>query len=226
MGNGDYLDIMTGVDEVLRTSPVDSERMALIGYSYGGEMAGFVEGETARFKAIVSGAPVIDQFSEYGTESGSCGDHWYTGQAWRHFESAWRQSPLAYAEHAKTPFMLLEEQSDTTDPEGQSKEMYRALRQEKVPVQLLLFPREDHGALRGNSAGRLSSEPWAGVIAREHMINLSPMRSPATWNRTSRRSSANWNSTTKAPRNHVSWLGVRSVGWLLPKTVGERKRHP
>jgi dipeptidyl aminopeptidase/acylaminoacyl peptidase len=29
MGNGDYLDIMTGVDEVLRTSPVDSERMAL-----------------------------------------------------------------------------------------------------------------------------------------------------------------------------------------------------
>jgi poly(3-hydroxybutyrate) depolymerase len=59
MGNGDYLDIMTGVDEVLRTSPVDSERMALIGYSYGGEMAGFVEGKTTRFKAIVSGAPVI-----------------------------------------------------------------------------------------------------------------------------------------------------------------------
>jgi dipeptidyl aminopeptidase/acylaminoacyl peptidase len=80
MGNGDYLDVMTGVDEVLRTSPVDSERMALIGYSYGGEMAGFVEGETARFKAIVSGAPVTDQFSEYGTESGSCGNRWYTGQ--------------------------------------------------------------------------------------------------------------------------------------------------
>ena len=38
--------------------------MALIGYSYGGEMAGFVEGKTTRFKAIVSGAPVIDQFSD------------------------------------------------------------------------------------------------------------------------------------------------------------------
>jgi dipeptidyl aminopeptidase/acylaminoacyl peptidase len=172
MGNGDYLDIMAGVDEVLRTSPVDPDRMALIGYSYGGEMAGFVEGKTTRFKAIVSGAPVIDQFSEYGTESGSYGDRWYTGQPWRHFESAWRQSPLAYAEHAKTPFMLLQGQSDTTDPEGQSKEMYRALRQEGVPVQLLLFPREDHGALGGNFAGRPSTEPWAGVIAREHMINF------------------------------------------------------
>jgi dipeptidyl aminopeptidase/acylaminoacyl peptidase len=172
MGNGDYLDIMAGIDEVIGTCPVDPDRMALIGYSYGGEMAGFVEGKTTRFKAIVSGAPVIDQFSEYGTESGSYGDRWYTGQPWRHFESAWRQSPLAYAEHAKTPFLLLQGQSDTTDPEGQSKEMYRALRQEGVPVQLLLFPREDHGALGGNFAGRPSTEPWAGVIAREHMISF------------------------------------------------------
>jgi dipeptidyl aminopeptidase/acylaminoacyl peptidase len=73
MGNGNYLDMMIGIDDVLRTSPVDPERMALIGYSYGGEMAGFVEGKTTRFKAIVSGAPVINQFSEYGTESGSYG---------------------------------------------------------------------------------------------------------------------------------------------------------
>jgi dipeptidyl aminopeptidase/acylaminoacyl peptidase len=163
---------MAGVDEVIKTEPVDPSRMALIGYSYGGEMAGFVEGKTDRFKAIVSGAPVIDQFSEYGTESGSFGDRWFTGQPWMHFESAWRQSPLAYAGHAKTPFMLLQGQSDTTDPEGQSKEMYRALRQEGVPVQLLLFPREDHGALGGNFAGRPSTEPWAGVIARQHMIDF------------------------------------------------------
>jgi dipeptidyl aminopeptidase/acylaminoacyl peptidase len=172
MGNGDYLDIMAGVDEVIKTAPVDEKKMALIGYSYGGEMAGFVEGKTDRFKAIISGAPVIDQFSEYGTESGSYGDRWYTGQPWRHFESAWRQSPLAYAEHAKTPFMLLQGQSDTTDPEGQSREMYRALRQEGVPVQLLLFPREDHGALGGNFSGQPSLEPWAGEIARDHMIKF------------------------------------------------------
>ncbi len=115
---------------------------------------------------------MIDQFSEYGTESGSYGDRWYTGQPWRHFESAWRQSPLAYAEHAKTPFLLLQGQSDTTDPEGQSREYYRALRQEGVPVQLLLFPREDHGALGANFAGLPSTEPWAGIIAREHMVKF------------------------------------------------------
>jgi dipeptidyl aminopeptidase/acylaminoacyl peptidase len=172
MGNGDYLDIMAGIDEVLHTEPIDGDRMALIGYSYGGEMAGFVEGKTTRFKAIVSGAPVIDQFSEYGTESDSYGDRWFTGEPWKHFESAWRQSPLAYAEHAKTPFLLLQGETDTTDPDGQSKEMYRALRQEGVPVQMLLFPREDHGALGGNFAGAPSTEPWHGVIARDHMIHF------------------------------------------------------
>ncbi len=172
MGNGDYLDIMMGVDEAIRTAAIDPDRLALIGYSYGGEMAGFVEGKTARFKAIVSGAPVIDQFSEYGTESGSFDDRWYTGQPWRNFESAWRQSPLAYAQHARTPFLLLQGQTDTTDPEGQSQEMYRALRQEGAPVQMLLFPREDHGALGGNFAGRPSLEPWHGVIAREHMLKF------------------------------------------------------
>ncbi|HWZ50732.1 MAG TPA: alpha/beta fold hydrolase [Granulicella sp.] len=172
MGNGDYLDIMAGVDEALRSAPIDPDRLALIGYSYGGEMAGFVEGKTTRFKAIVSGAPVIDQFSEYGTESDSFGDRWFTGMPWSHFESAWRQSPLAYAEHAKTPFLLLQGQADTTDPEGQSQEMYRALRQQNVPVQMLLFPREDHAALGSNFSGTPSTEPWHGVIARNHMLHF------------------------------------------------------
>ena len=172
LGNGDYLDIMAGVDEVIKTAPIDSTRMALIGYSYGGEMAGFVEGKTDRFKAIVSGAPVIDQFSEYGTENDSFGDRWFTGQPWLHFESAWRQSPLAYAGHAKTPFLLLQGETDPVDPEGQSEEMYRALRQEGVPVHLLLFPREDHATLGGNFAGRPNREPWAGVIARQHMLDF------------------------------------------------------
>lgn len=172
MGNGDYLDIMAGVDEVLHTKPIDPSRTALIGYSYGGEMAAFVAGKTTRFKALVCGAPVIDQFSEYGTEASSYGDRWFTGEPWRHFEDSWRQSPLAYAEHAKTPFLLLQGQADTTDPEGQSKEMYRALRQEGVPVQMVLFPREDHGALGGNFSGQPSTEPWHGVIARDHMLRF------------------------------------------------------
>jgi dipeptidyl aminopeptidase/acylaminoacyl peptidase len=172
LGGGDYQDVMAGVDAVLAKYPLDPARMALIGYSYGGEMAGFVEGKTDRFKAIVSGAPVIDQFSEYGTERGSWYDRWYFGKPWEHVEDAWRQSPLAGAATAKTPFLLIQGESDSTDPLGQAQEMYRALRQEGVQVELVTYPREDHGPLAGGAYGRPSPEPWHGYDVRQRMIEF------------------------------------------------------
>jgi dipeptidyl aminopeptidase/acylaminoacyl peptidase len=170
LGGGDYRDIMAGVDAVLKTEPIDSNRMALIGYSYGGEMAAFVEGKTTRFKAIISGAPVIDQHSEYGTEDSSWYDRWYFGKPWEHPEDAWRQSPLASAGKARTPFLLLQGESDTTDPLGQSKEMYRALRQAGVPVDLVTYPRDNHGPLAMAIYGYPVPEPWHGFDARRRII--------------------------------------------------------
>jgi dipeptidyl aminopeptidase/acylaminoacyl peptidase len=172
LGGGDYQDIMAGVDYVLSKYPLDSTKMALMGYSYGGEMAGFVEGKTDRFKAIISGAPVIDQFSEYGTERGSWYDRWYFGKPWEHMADAWRQSPLSGAAHAKTPFLLIQGESDGTDPLGQSQEMYRALRQEGVPVELVSYPREDHGPLAIGIFGRPSPEPWHGYDGRQRIIEF------------------------------------------------------
>jgi dipeptidyl aminopeptidase/acylaminoacyl peptidase len=172
LGGGDYQDVMAGVDYTLANYPIDSNRLALMGYSYGGEMAAFVEGKTDRFKAIVCGAPVIDQFSEYGTEKGSWYDRWYYGRPWEHMQDAWRQSPLAGAAHAKTPFLILQGQSDVTDPLGQAQEMYRALRQEGVPVELVTYPREGHGPLVGGMLGRPSPEPWHGFDARQRIVQF------------------------------------------------------
>ena len=172
LGGGDYRDIMAGVDAVLKQFPIDPGRLALIGYSYGGEMAGFVEGKTNRFKAIVSGAPVVDQFSEYGTEGDSWYDRWYFGKPWEHMADAWRQSPLSGAAHASTPFLLLQGEGDTTDPLGQSQEMYRALRQMGVPVEMVQYPRDNHGPLAIGLLGRPSMEPWHGFDARQRMVRF------------------------------------------------------
>ncbi|MGH7670159.1 MAG: alpha/beta hydrolase family protein, partial [Gemmatimonadaceae bacterium] len=59
---------------------------------------------------------------------------------------------------------------DVTDPLGQSQEMYRALRQEGVPVKLVTFPRESHGGLGGGIAGGPSREPWHGFEARQQIV--------------------------------------------------------
>ena len=172
LGGGDYRDIMAGVDYVVKTEPVDADKMALMGYSYGGEMAGFVEGKTTRFKAIISGAPVIDQYSEYGTESGSWYDRWYFGKPWEHPADTWRQSPLANAGKAKTPFLLLQGESDTTDPLGQAQEMYRSLRQMGVPVELVTYPRDNHGPLARALYGAPVPEPWHGYDARRRVVDF------------------------------------------------------
>jgi dipeptidyl aminopeptidase/acylaminoacyl peptidase len=172
LGGGDYRDIMAGVDFVVKTEPIDAEKMGLMGYSYGGEMAGFVEVKTTRFKGIVSMAPVIDQNSEYGTERGSWYDQWYFGKPWLHEADAWRQSPLSGAEKAKTPFLLIQGQEDTTDPLGQSLEMYHALRQMGVRVDLVTYPRVDHGPLGGAIFGSPSPEPWHGFDARRRIVEF------------------------------------------------------
>ena len=172
LGGGDYTDIMTGVDAVIAGYPVDPARMALIGYSYGGEMAGFVEGRTDRFKALVSGAPVIDQFSEYGTEDSSFYDRWYYGKPWEHFADAWRQSPLARVGHAKTPMLLIQGEDDPTDPLGQSLEMRRAMLQVGAPVVMVSYPRETHATLGAAYSGGVTREPWHGVDVRRRMIQF------------------------------------------------------
>jgi dipeptidyl aminopeptidase/acylaminoacyl peptidase len=172
LGGRDLKDIMAGVDAVIAAYPIDPDRLALMGYSYGGEMAAFVEGKTNRFKAIVSAAPVIDQQSEYGTEDESWYDRWFYGKPWEHSEDAWRQSPLAYVKHAKTPFMLIQGEGDTIDPLGQSLEMYRALRQQGVAVQLLQYPRDNHGPLGTSMYGFPSTEPWHGFDARRRLVQF------------------------------------------------------
>jgi dipeptidyl aminopeptidase/acylaminoacyl peptidase len=174
LGGGDVRDILAGVDHVLKHYPVDGRQMAFIGYSYGGELAGFMEGQTTRFRAIVSGAPVIDQFSEYGTEDDSYYDRWFYGFPWQHFADAWRQSPLAGVGRQKggTPMLLIQGQTDETDPPGQSYEMYRALRQAQVPVELVTYPREGHSTLARGTEGEPSKEPWHGFDARRHIVEF------------------------------------------------------
>jgi len=172
LGGGDFRDVMAGVDHVVANYPVNPDKLALMGYSYGGEMAGFAEGKTDRFKAIISGAPVIDQFSEYGTEGGSWYDRWYFGKPWERMEDAWKQSPLAGATKAKTPFLLLQGEADVTDPLGQSEEMYRALRQAGVQVEMVTYPREDHGPLARGIFGYPVPEPWHGFDGRQHIVEF------------------------------------------------------
>lgn len=174
LGGGDLRDLLAGIDTVLKRYPVDERRIAMIGYSYGGELAAFAAGKTRRFSAIVAVAPVVDQFSQYGTEppDTSFYDAWFYGDPWKNFEDAKRQSPVAFASGATTPLLLIHGEADRSVPLGQSQEMLAALRNAGSPVSLVIYPREDHVEIGRNFMGLPSTEPWHGVDLRQRMVTF------------------------------------------------------
>jgi dipeptidyl aminopeptidase/acylaminoacyl peptidase len=65
-GYGDWRDILAGVDYVLANAPVDSQRLGLTGWSYGGYMTMWGVTQSDRFRAAVAGAGITDWASYYG----------------------------------------------------------------------------------------------------------------------------------------------------------------
>ncbi|MGH9676589.1 MAG: alpha/beta fold hydrolase, partial [Candidatus Acidiferrum sp.] len=65
-GYGDFQDILAGVDEALRVAPIDSNRVGITGWSYGGFMTMWAVTQTDRFKAAMAGAGLSNWQSYYG----------------------------------------------------------------------------------------------------------------------------------------------------------------
>jgi dipeptidyl aminopeptidase/acylaminoacyl peptidase len=144
-GGGDFKDVMAGVDAMIARGVADPDRLGIGGWSYGGYMAAWAVTQTTRFKAAVSGAPVIDMASEFGTEAGPAYDEWFYGLPYEKLDGFVKSSPITYVKSAKTPTLLLQGEDDVTDPIGQSQQFYRGLKRYGVESDLVLYPREGHG---------------------------------------------------------------------------------
>jgi dipeptidyl aminopeptidase/acylaminoacyl peptidase len=144
-GGGDYRDVMAGVDALIARGVADPNRLGIGGWSYGGYMSEWAITQTTRFKAAVSGAGMADLISEFGTESHPSYDEWFWGHPYETPEGFLRHSPFMYLKNAKTPTLILQGENDTTDPLGQSQQLYRGLKHYGVKAELVEYPREPHG---------------------------------------------------------------------------------
>jgi dipeptidyl aminopeptidase/acylaminoacyl peptidase len=144
-GGGDFKDVMAGVDAMIARGIADPNRLGIGGWSYGGYMAAWAITQTNRFKASVVGAPVIDLASEFGTENGPAYDHWFYGTPYEKLDGFVKSSPITFVKNAKTPALILQGESDTTDPIGQSQQFYRGLKWYGVESEFVVYPREPHG---------------------------------------------------------------------------------
>jgi dipeptidyl aminopeptidase/acylaminoacyl peptidase len=152
-GGGDYRDLMTGVDEVVRRGIADSDRLAVAGWSYGGYMTGWVVSQTPRFKAAMMGAGLSNMVSMYGTTDipGYIGtfyegmpklDGKLTNKSLEFYRS---RSAITYADRVTTPLLMLHGANDERVPIGQPMEYFRHLKDRGKTVELVFYPREGHG---------------------------------------------------------------------------------
>jgi dipeptidyl aminopeptidase/acylaminoacyl peptidase len=145
-GGGDYEDLMTGVDHVVRMGVADPERLGVMGWSYGGYMTSWIITKTKRFKAASAGAPVTNLMSFTGTADipGFIPDY-FGAQPWDDIEVYRKHSPMFNVKGVATPTLIQHGESDERVPISQGYELYNALKAQGVPTRMIVLPRQPHG---------------------------------------------------------------------------------
>ncbi len=152
MGEGPGRDVMAGIESLKTKGLVDSARMAVTGWSYGGYMTSWLLGRYPdAWRAGMAGAPVTDLADQYALSDGN--------QSWRlslwegveafdggKGEAAFRaQSPISLAKNITAPTLILTMNQDFRVPPAQSYKLYRILKDRGREVKFYAWPQRGHG---------------------------------------------------------------------------------
>jgi len=143
-GEGDYRDIMAGVDDLVAKGIADPERLGVMGASYGGYMTDWIVTQTGRFKAASTASSICDLEDQYylsdaGEFLGS-----YFGKPWEAREAYAAHSPIRFAGNVTTPLLIQHGERDQRVPVAQAWKFYRALKALGKTVELEVYPRSTH----------------------------------------------------------------------------------
>lgn len=146
-GDIDFDDLMNFVDLAIKKYPqIDKDKMGVYGGSYGGFMTNWTIGHTDRFKAAVSQRSISNWTSFYGVSD--IGYYFATDQTganpWDSLEKMWDQSPIKYANKAKTPTLFIHADCDYRCPLEQGIQMYAKLKLNGVDTRMVVFHGENH----------------------------------------------------------------------------------
>ena len=146
-GGGDYRDLMAGVDQVIGLGVADPDHLGILGWSYGGFMTAWTITQTDRFKAASVGAGVTDLISFTGTSDiPSFLPDYFGGEFWG--DGGWdvyrAHSAMGWIDKVRTPTLIEHGEADVRVPISQGYELYNALKRRGVPVEMVVYPRQQH----------------------------------------------------------------------------------
>jgi dipeptidyl aminopeptidase/acylaminoacyl peptidase len=139
-----FQDLMKVADALERLPYVDRDRMGAMGWSYGGYMMMWFEGNTARFKANASMMGIYDLTSMFGSTEELWFPEWDLGGTPWTSDLYIKWSPSQYVKNFKTPCLVITGEKDFRVPYTQSLEYFTALQKRHVPSKLVVYKKAGH----------------------------------------------------------------------------------
>jgi dipeptidyl aminopeptidase/acylaminoacyl peptidase len=161
-GGVPYQDLMKGLDYAIgKYTYIDSDRMCACGASYGGYMVNWIQGQTDRFKCLVTHDGVFSTLSMfYATE-----EMWFPYAEYcprsnigcSPYDPKFRErylkfSPESYVQNWKTPHMIIHGTNDFRIPVSEGLSAFTALQTKGIPSKFLHFYQENHWVLRAENS--------------------------------------------------------------------------
>jgi dipeptidyl aminopeptidase/acylaminoacyl peptidase len=148
LGGREFTDVLDGIDHLVAKGWVDPARVGITGGSYGGYFTALgVTRHSERFAAGVELFGITNWESFLGQSDIPVENslvHWALW-CYEHAALCRDRSPVAHVAEARTPTLILQGEKDLRVPKPQSDELYAALRWKQVPVEYVVYPREEHG---------------------------------------------------------------------------------
>lgn len=144
-GNKEVIDIKGAIDYLIAKGYVDSSKIGVAGWSYGGILTDYMIASDTRIKAAASGAGSALQLSMYGVDEYVTQYEMELGLPWKNLDKWLKVSyPFFQADKIKTPTLFMASQKDFNVPSSGAEQMYEALRTQGVPTQLVIYPNQYH----------------------------------------------------------------------------------
>ena len=129
------------------------------GASYGGHMANWIQATTTRYKAVISHAGLMDLGSQwstsdtmFGRETQNGGLPWAGSTVWREQSPFYQGGNHAAGTGFKSPILITIGELDFRVPLNQALQNFAVQQRLNVPSRLVVFPDENHWALKGENS--------------------------------------------------------------------------
>ncbi len=164
LGIGDAWDVLSGIDHLAAQGLIDPARVGSMGWSQGGYVSAFLTTRHAsRFKALSVGAGISNWMTYYvNTDIHPFTRQYLKATPWDDPKIYADTSPMTYIKQAKTPTLIQHGDGDQRVPPPNAFELYQGLRDQNVPVELVIFKGFGHGLTKpkANRAAMRQNLDW------------------------------------------------------------------